>query len=194
MAALSDSPLARVVELRHLRGGDLDQLLEEETQAWRETLEAAGLKWSFAEVKKIMKAMNLTPEVRAARGLTIGMALGLGGIGKGLAKNIKTQEQFEKALQQINRAGEQMPTMIRKATKELARSLPRRGGPGRQPKLTPKESAQMCDQIALYIRQKHNLKEALQKVAELTPTLLGKKVGARTLQKAWDKRGELVNE
>ena len=42
MAALSDSPLARVVELRHLRGGDLDLLLDEETQAWRDTLD-----WDF---------------------------------------------------------------------------------------------------------------------------------------------------
>lgn len=42
MAAVSDTPLARIVELRHLRGGDLDLLLEEETQAWRETLD-----WDF---------------------------------------------------------------------------------------------------------------------------------------------------
>jgi ribosomal protein S18 acetylase RimI-like enzyme len=42
MAALSDTPLARVVELRHLRGGDLDALLEEETKAWRDTLD-----WDF---------------------------------------------------------------------------------------------------------------------------------------------------
>ena len=42
MAALSDSPLARVVELRHLRGGDLDALLDEEIAAWRDTLD-----WDF---------------------------------------------------------------------------------------------------------------------------------------------------
>lgn len=42
MAALSDTPLARVVELRHLRGGDLDALLDEETRAWRDTLD-----WDF---------------------------------------------------------------------------------------------------------------------------------------------------
>jgi ribosomal protein S18 acetylase RimI-like enzyme len=59
MAALSDSPLARVVELRHLRGGDLDALLEEETQAWRDTLDwdfrgSAGLVRRFLE----MQALN----------------------------------------------------------------------------------------------------------------------------------------
>src|ERR1700691_103712 len=59
MAAVSDSPLARVVELRHLRGGDLDLLLDEETQAWREILDwdfrgSAGLVRRFLE----MQALN----------------------------------------------------------------------------------------------------------------------------------------
>jgi len=72
-----------------------------------------------------------------------------------------------------------MPTAIRKATKELGHALPRRGGPGRQPKLNVAQAAHVCDQIALFMRQGHTPKDALQKVAELTPTLLGKKVGAR---------------
>lgn len=42
MAALSETPLARVVELRQLRGGDLDALLEEETKSWHDTLD-----WDF---------------------------------------------------------------------------------------------------------------------------------------------------
>jgi hypothetical protein len=59
MAAVSDFPLARVVELRHLRGGDLDLLLDEETQAWREILDwdfrgSAGLVRRFLE----MQALN----------------------------------------------------------------------------------------------------------------------------------------
>jgi ribosomal protein S18 acetylase RimI-like enzyme len=58
MAAVSDSPLARVVELRHLRGGDLDLLLEEETQVWRETLDwdfrgSAGLVRRFLEIQAL---------------------------------------------------------------------------------------------------------------------------------------------
>jgi ribosomal protein S18 acetylase RimI-like enzyme len=59
VAALSDSPLARVVELRHLRGGDLDPLLDEETQSWHNTLDwdfrgSAGLVRRFLE----MQALN----------------------------------------------------------------------------------------------------------------------------------------
>ena len=58
MAAVSDSPLTRVVELRQLRGGDLDLLLEEETQAWRETLDwdfrgSAGLVRRFLEIQAL---------------------------------------------------------------------------------------------------------------------------------------------
>ena len=58
MAALSDTPAARVVELRHLRGGDLDLLLQEETQAWRETLDwdfrgSAGLVRRFLEIQAL---------------------------------------------------------------------------------------------------------------------------------------------
>jgi ribosomal protein S18 acetylase RimI-like enzyme len=58
MAALSDSPLARVVELRQLRSGDLDLLLEEETQAWRETLDwdfrgSANLVRRFLEIQAL---------------------------------------------------------------------------------------------------------------------------------------------
>jgi ribosomal protein S18 acetylase RimI-like enzyme len=58
MAALSDSPLARVVELRLLRGGDLDRLLEEETQAWREALDwdfrgSANLVRRFLEIQAL---------------------------------------------------------------------------------------------------------------------------------------------
>ncbi len=59
MAAVSDSPLARVVDLRHLRSGDLDALLDEETETWRETLDwdfraSAGLVRRFLD----MQALN----------------------------------------------------------------------------------------------------------------------------------------
>ncbi len=42
MAAVSDSPLERIVDLRQLRSRDLDPLLEEETEVWRDTLD-----WDF---------------------------------------------------------------------------------------------------------------------------------------------------
>ena len=59
MAALSDAPLARIVDLRQLRAGDLDLLLDEETEVWRDTLDwdfraSAGLVRRFLE----MQALN----------------------------------------------------------------------------------------------------------------------------------------
>jgi ribosomal protein S18 acetylase RimI-like enzyme len=59
MAAVSDFPLARIADLRHLRSGDLDALLEEETETWRETLDwdfraSAGLVRRFLD----MQALN----------------------------------------------------------------------------------------------------------------------------------------
>ncbi|HMD48412.1 MAG TPA: hypothetical protein VKG79_04915, partial [Bryobacteraceae bacterium] len=42
MAAVSDLPLTRLVDLRHLRAGDLDRILDEETQVWNDTLD-----WDF---------------------------------------------------------------------------------------------------------------------------------------------------
>jgi len=59
MAALSDAPLVRVVDLRHLRAGDLDLLLDEETEIWREQLDwdfraSAGLVRRFLD----MQALN----------------------------------------------------------------------------------------------------------------------------------------
>src|SRR5579862_5299390 len=71
MAAVSDSPLARVVELRHLRGGDLDPLLEEETEAWRDTLD-----WDFRGSANLVRRFL---EIQALNGYSLlvnGVAVG----------------------------------------------------------------------------------------------------------------------
>lgn len=58
MAAVSDLPLARIIDLRHLRSGDLDLLLDEEIGVWRETLDwdfrgSAGLVRRFLDVQAL---------------------------------------------------------------------------------------------------------------------------------------------
>jgi len=58
MAALSDSPLPRIIDLRHLRAGDLDPILEEETEVWRNSLDwdfraSAGLVRRFLEMQSL---------------------------------------------------------------------------------------------------------------------------------------------
>ena len=64
MAALSDAPLARIVDLRQLRAGDLDLLLNEETEVWRDTLDwdfraSAGLVRRFLDMQAVKK--NVLP-------------------------------------------------------------------------------------------------------------------------------------
>jgi len=162
-------------------------------KSWRAILAENHLVWSTAELKKMLTATELSPETRIARGLSLGAAIGLGSIGKEVARQLKTEEQFNKLLKEMRVAGDRIPTLLRKATKEMLRVLPRRGGPGRLPKLSPKEASQMCDQVAIFIRQKHTVKRSLQMAAELSSTILnGKTVSARTLQKWWNTRDALT--
>lgn len=163
--------------------------------AWHQILEENGLVFNPTELKAMIKTAHLSPQANLARGLTIGAAIGLSSAGKKVAPMIRSEEQFYRVLQEMKRAGDKIPTMLRKATKDMARALPRKGGPGRQPKLSPREASLMCDQIALFIRQKNTLRQALQKTSELSPRILeGKTVSPRTLQKAWDIRDKFTRE
>jgi len=130
--------------------------------------------------------------VHLGQGLTLGMFVGQASLGKALARQIKNRGQLEDAVILIKRLRDVLPTAFRKGMKEIARELPRRGGPGRQPKLNGPEASKACDHIAMFIRQKHTLKQALQMMAESSQAFLGKKVSARTLQKAWDRRDKLI--
>jgi hypothetical protein len=180
----------KVKKPKRLTKREIEERLD---HAWLEELQRLGLVANQPEAKKLMQDVaSLERCVGVGRGMTFGMALEMRNWGKDLAKKrqIKDEQQLSKAIQDLKRTGDELPTLMRKAMKELATKLPRKGGPGRLPKLNPKEAAQACDQIALFIRQKYTLKEALQKVADLSASLFGKKVGARTLQKAWDKRGQ----
>ena len=160
--------------------------------AWSEMLHKVGFSYTQEQINQVLRDGNVPAHTRVASGLRFGMVLGLGGFGKRLSREIRTEEQLNKFLLTVKELEHALPTLVRKATKEVVSTLPRGGGPGRAPKLNAKESNLVCDQISLFIRKKHSLKEALSKVSELTPVLLGKKVSARTLQKAWDRRDEFT--
>jgi hypothetical protein len=186
--------MTTMTKAKRLTRAEIERRLE---RAWQEMLVENGLVVDLAEAKKLgMEVSKLAPEVIYRRGITLGVALGMQETGKGIAKQykVKNEEQLQRALAKIKQMGNEMPTLIRKATRMIISNLPRRGGPGRQPKLNAKEASQVIDQILVFIRQKHSVKKALQEVAELTPNLLGKKVSPRTLQKAWDKRDEHPSE
>ncbi len=71
MAAVSDSPLARIVDLRQLRPGDLDPLLEEETQAWLDTLD-----WDFRASAQLVRRFLDMQALNGCALLTSGYPVG----------------------------------------------------------------------------------------------------------------------
>lgn len=60
----------------------------------------------------------------------------------------------------------------------------------RRRELSPKQASLVCHQIDFFIRHHCTFGEALRKVAESTPTLLGKRVSVGALRDAWVKRGD----
>jgi hypothetical protein len=157
---------------------------------FQEILEENGLaRWDRAEMLENLRRMDLSPEEKVVRGMTIAMSLGIDSPGKYLAKYIKTQEQLDMTLADMRRKGSKMSTIMKKGLRGAALSLPRRGGPGRRPILTPREIGILLDQVAVFIRQGFSNKQSYEETAKLSPRLLkGKKVGARTIQKYWPDR------
>jgi hypothetical protein len=160
-------------------------------QEWAAVLEEVHCNPSPDALVKLSRTKDLRPEFYVKGGLTITIGMLLQNFGKSFVSvaKIENEQQLREAVRMIRQVREELPTVMRKAMKQVVAVLPRRGGPGRQPKLKAHEASQMCDQIAMFIRQNNNLKQALQRVSELTPHLLGKRVSPRTLQKAWNKRG-----
>jgi hypothetical protein len=170
-----------------------EEIEERINQAVQKLFERLGFGTKPSDVKELLaQNSQLPPEKQIPKGIELGLQLGFGSFANTVNTGIRTRDDLEKVLHIIGEAAEQAPTLARGALTQTLKNLPRRGGPGRIPKLDPKESAKVCDQIGLFIRQKCTLKEALAKTSALCPTLLGKRVGSRTLQKAWDKRDEFT--
>lgn len=179
---------------------DFDELNPSETakyldETWRTILSENGIDLDPAELSHILTKSGLSLDTVVAHGLTIGAAVGLRSIGDRFVQDVKTRQQLDIVLLHMREAGDKLPSILRKASKQMVLGLRRNGGPGRKPKLSPREAVLMCDQIAAFIRTKCSLKQALQMASELSPSLLdGKRVSPRTLQKAWDKRDQYLPE
>lgn len=93
MAALSDSPLARIVDLRQLRGGDLDLLLAEETKAWLDTLD-----WDFRAsaslVRRFLDMQALNGCALLMNGYPVGYCYFVSEDHKGLIGDLYVMEEF----------------------------------------------------------------------------------------------------
>jgi hypothetical protein len=111
-------------------------------------------------------------------------------------EQIKTREELDSILRTIGEATEVAPTEARAALKEFQRNFQRRGGPGAKPKLNDEDCVIVCKQILKFrMIDKFPLKKALIEVSKLCPILIGKKVGARTLEeKAWRHKDRYLRE
>jgi len=172
-------------------------VLKRLSEAWDDVL-ASSFGMTHEEARRQVRELLMSSDVSRAGDLdstglfiaTIAFTLGKTGrnaIQKNV-RNIRTEADLMRAVEQIRAQSEVMPSALRKAMKTLAVTLPRRGGPGRKPKLSAEEAGRACDHIATFIRQKYSVRGALERTAELSVGLLGKKVSARTLQKAWKDR------
>ncbi len=110
------------------------------------------------------------------------------------ARKIRTEADLAQAIARIRETADVIPSATRKAMAMLVKVLPRKGGPGRQSKLTATEAARACDHIGTFMRQGSSVTLALKKAADASETLIGKRVSARTLQKAWKNRGTLPSQ
>lgn len=71
MAARPETPLTEVVDLRHLASGALDEVLEEETRRWRETLA-----WDFGASAALVKGFVDTQSLNGRALLHAGRVIG----------------------------------------------------------------------------------------------------------------------
>jgi hypothetical protein len=174
---------------KQLSRAEVERILNRE---WTAILEESKLNPAPDALRKLSKRKGLSPEIYVSEGMTITLGVQLQDFGRKFASasaaNIKDEVELQAVIQRMRLVRNGLPTEIRKAMKLVAGSLPRRGGPGRQPKMQPQEANQMCDQIATFLRHRHTIKQALKKSSDLTPQLLGKRVSPRTLQKAWNNR------
>jgi hypothetical protein len=201
----SHAIVARVAPKRSLKGRlTQKEVFRRVVEAWDQALER-GFGLSEDDARKMVRglfakgddAVDFTNDKQTGLQLQAMVRFTVGHMGrrafrKGL-RTIKTEDQLQKVCSDINRVADELPTLIRKWMKVFTTALPRRGGPGRHSKLNTTEAASACDHIATFIRRGLKTKQALQRVAEASEALLGKKIGARTLQKAWNNRSKEVS-
>jgi ribosomal protein S18 acetylase RimI-like enzyme len=93
MAALSDSPPSRIVDLRELRAGDLDPLLVEETQTWLDTLD-----WDFRAsatlVRRFLEMQALNGNALLINGYPVGYCYFVSEERKGLVGDLYVMRDF----------------------------------------------------------------------------------------------------
>lgn len=96
MAARPDSPVTEVVDLRRLAAGSLDEVLDEETRCWRETL-AWDFSASASLVKRFADMQSLNGRALLHHGRVIGYTYTVTDEDKGLIGDLYVLRQFASA-------------------------------------------------------------------------------------------------
>lgn len=112
MAAVSDLPLTRVVDLRQLRSGDLDLLLEEETSVWNENLD-----WDFHAsanlVRRFLDMQALNGYALLANGVPIGYCYYVSEEKKGLIGDLYVMRDVVNADYESRLLGAVVDTLVK---------------------------------------------------------------------------------
>ncbi len=138
--------------------------IEEGTQSDSELLMASFLYWAYKDIKRI----NIKP------------------------KRQFTEAELEAALAQFKAYAPEMVSTLRKELKDMAKKLPRRGGPGREEILNATGKREVCEQVGS-LHKMGKLKrwpDIFETVAE-TFRLKGKEISARTIKRIWQSRDTL---
>jgi hypothetical protein len=104
-----------------------------------------------------------------------------------------TEEELEVVLSQIRASAPALASALRKSLKETQRQLPRHGGPGRDQILTATDKLEACDQISslLKLGKIKRMPGIFEEVAKTITATKNKRVSARTVKRAWEKRATL---
>jgi hypothetical protein len=130
-----------------------------------------------------------SPEQELELAKAKGLQIGLDSMDE-LLPRIRTREDLDRVAQMFGVAEHQAPSKARIVIDHIKRKLPRRGGPGRTPKLDTQESIIVCKEILKQIGKGNTLTKALKEVSKMCPDILQKKVSPRTLSKVWNRRKE----
>jgi ribosomal protein S18 acetylase RimI-like enzyme len=93
MAARPDSPITEVIDLRRITAGSLDDVLEEETRCWRETL-AWDFSASAALVKRFADMQSLNGRALLHQGRVVGYTYTVTDEDKGLIGDLYVLREF----------------------------------------------------------------------------------------------------
>lgn len=143
---------------------------------------------------KISFGLNseLSPELQHELAKAMGLQMAFQTL-ETVLPNIRTKDELDQMVQNISAGAEQTSTIAREQLDLIREKLPRRGGPGRKPKLNNQQAKILCEEVLKLVGKKYTVGDALQGISDNSLALVGVHVGKRTLQTMWGKRKEYLS-